>query len=303
MRDFIAGQPHGAFSQVATLASLPLYRSELLSLTLMVNRKLTDIAQYDPDRRAIFFAADPRNTEPSREWAVGETVWHETTHAIEDSNGDIGYVANALYDERNVDYMGRIAKNALPWLAAMEKAAIKGASSEVLAPYWTKFLKEVDGAATMPSTAAYPVDLATLKSWFGFSVDPQAIKDFYLSGAFLPGKEGDALRAALAPPDPIVGDWSFQGGVIHVTGSDGSYTGVVTQATTFANGCSHSIGRRVWSINGTGGSYSGTHLGFQSPNCSDLSLAATWSLTDQGGGNYSLRLCASVGCATLQKLV
>ncbi|MDO8307757.1 MAG: hypothetical protein Q7V58_05280 [Actinomycetota bacterium] len=85
-----------------------------------------------------------------------------------------------------------------------------------------------------------------------------------------------------------------------MTGSGSDYTGIVTQATSF-NQCTHPVGQRIWTLHGSGGSYSGTHIGVDFANCGELPMAATWNLTDNEDGTYSLRLCADAGCATLHR--
>lgn len=116
------------------------------------------------------------------------------------------------------------------------------------------------------------------------------------SGA--PAAQGNVVAAKAA--DPIVGDWEYQGGVISVTGSGTSFSGVITKATSF-NQCTHAVGQRIWTIRGSNGSYSGTHIGVNLADCTDLPMAANWSLQDNGDGTYSLRLCAEAGCATLHR--
>ncbi len=114
------------------------------------------------------------------------------------------------------------------------------------------------------------------------------------------GRAGRSATPAAASVDPIVGAWGYQGGVIQVTGSESQFIGVITQATSF-NQCTHAVGQRIWTIRGSNGSYSGTHIGVNLPDCTDLPMAANWSLQDNGDGTYSLRLCAEAGCATLHR--
>jgi hypothetical protein len=108
-------------------------------------------------------------------------------------------------------------------------------------------------------------------------------------------------RPAAAPPDPIVGQWSYQGGVVEVTGSGDSYAGRVVQATSF-NNCVHPVGQQLWTIRGSGGSYSGTHIGFNLADCSDLRMSANFTVSGDAG-SYSLTVCADAGCATLHRAV
>ena len=125
-----------------------------------------------------------------------------------------------------------------------------------------------------------------------------------LAGAAPAGAGTAPPGAAVAATavDPIVGQWSYQGGIVEVTGSGTEYVGRIVQATSF-NQCVHPVGQQMWTIHGSGGSYSGTHVGFNLTDCSDLRMAANWSLSDGGSGTYSLRLCAEAGCATLQRAV
>jgi hypothetical protein len=119
----------------------------------------------------------------------------------------------------------------------------------------------------------------------------------------LPPAEAGTAAALAGPtvdtPDPIVGQWSFQSGVVEVTGSGGSFSGQVVQPATFSS-CTHPAGQRMWTINGSGGSYSGTHIGFNLADCTDLPMSASFSVTAEGD-TYSLTLCTDSGCATLHR--
>ncbi|MDO8308081.1 MAG: hypothetical protein Q7V58_06970 [Actinomycetota bacterium] len=123
-------------------------------------------------------------------------------------------------------------------------------------------------------------------------------------GAPTTASEPAMLGAAPAATaiDPIVGQWSYQGGIVEVTGSNGNFAGRIVQATSF-NQCVHQVGQQMWTIHGSNGSYSGTHVGFNLADCTDLPMSATFTLSDNGDGTLSLRLCAEAGCATLQRAV
>lgn len=186
------------FSEVASIGSPTTYRGALLSVKTEIDPSLTSVAAYDPNTKTIKFSKDPRKIPSADGLAMGETVWHELSHAIEDAHGDFGVSDSEGYAERNVDYMTAIARNALPVLERMEAKADDGTAGDKLAPYWAKFLERVQKAGTLPSTSANPVDPAILQSWFGFNVNPETIKALYASGKALPGKAGKALSEAVS---------------------------------------------------------------------------------------------------------
>jgi len=122
--------------------------------------------------------------------------------------------------------------------------------------------------------------------------------------------------ATAGPSDPIVGSWRFDGGVVRVTQSGGSFAGVVVSSTTLAV-CPHRAGERMWKLEPRGGNfYRGTHLSFDdgAPGCGDrVSLSASWSLLS--GDRLVLRVAERTGhsparcgsfetlCFTLHRIV
>jgi hypothetical protein len=229
MKSFMQAFDKDGFAKVTDLGTARTYKATLAGLTLVVDSSIKGVAQYDPKTKTLTFSKDPRKVTAAGKAAMGETVWHEVTHAIEDEHGDIGFFDNEAYAERNVDYMTSVARGALPWLEQLEKQAKKGASVAKLKALWQKYLKAMDAAGKLPSTTQYPPDLDLMKTWFGFSATPAEIKAAYLSGKALPGKQGANLRKALAlPTESWDGDWETDTvfGDVLLTQSGASVTGV-----------------------------------------------------------------------------
>ncbi len=208
MKSFMQAFDKDGFAKVTDLGKAGTYKATLAGLNLVVDPSIKGVAQYDPTTKTLTFSKDPRKVTAAGKAAMGETVWHEVTHAIEDVHGDIGFFDNEAYAERNVDYMTSVARSALPWLEQLEKQAKKGASVAKLKALWQKYLKAMDLAAKLPSTTQYPPDLTLMKTWFGFRAEPNEVRALYLSGKALPGKLGANLRKALAlPPETWTGRW------------------------------------------------------------------------------------------------
>jgi hypothetical protein len=82
--------------------------------------------------------------------------------------------------------------------------------------------------------------------------------------------------------------WNYQNGQIQVTQtSPGNYVGTVTQATVFSN-CTHIAGDQIWTLSGSGDSYTGTHEWLY-PSSSANSCQpykqlgkATWTVSSSG---------------------
>ena len=100
--------------------------------------------------------------------------------------------------------------------------------------------------------------------------------------------------------DPVIGQWNYSGGVVQVTGSGTSFVGVVVTPTAFSS-CTHPAGQQIWSMTGSNGSYSGTHVGFWLDDCSDNPMATTFTVTAGADGHYELTFCNEVGCVTLTR--
>lgn len=191
-----------AFSKAVQNADLTKYREALANVNVVVDRGLTEIAVFEPSNNTITLSMDPGRVSKKNRLSVGQTIWHELTHAIEFANGDFSAPnsGNTAYDERNVEYMTHVHDVAFNTLRLMERAAKRGASVAKLRTYWEKFQGEMAEAnALSTSTAQFPTDPGTLNGWFGFQASPTQIEQFYLSGKFLPGARGKNLREAIDP--------------------------------------------------------------------------------------------------------
>jgi hypothetical protein len=260
MKLFMQDFDKDGFAKVTDLGAANTYKATLAGLTLAVDPTLKGVAQYDPKTKTLTFSKDPRKVTGAARIAMGETVWHEVTHAIEDARGDIGYFDSEAYAERNVDYMTSVARGALPWLEQLEKQAKNGASVEKLKAIWQKYLKAMDAAAKLPSTTRYPPDLGLMKTWFGFDVDPADVKAAYLSGKAFSGKKWENLRLALQAPfksEDWAGYWRSTGA------SDDNLTLTVSGASVagvFAAPWRADYSDFQGTISADGGSMTGTWL-------------------------------------------
>lgn len=113
-----------------------------------------------------------------------ETLWHETIHAIEDVNGDIGYTDSVDYAERNVEFMSQVINQGLNTLRVAE-GDIESQNWINAKEKWDVFKSIHDGSSkfTPDSVKAYPPDYDLLKKWFGFNISPDKILAHYASGA------------------------------------------------------------------------------------------------------------------------
>jgi len=236
MKGFMGKWDKDGFAKVTDLGAGTRYRVRLAQCKIVVNPNLRDKdgktpnALYGPAPNVITFSKDPRRLKAGDRDAWGETVWHEVTHALEDSGGDDMTNSDRLYNERNTEYMASVAKEALPWLDQLEKKAKAGASVAQLRDYWQKYLEKMDYAAKkLAETAKYPPDLALMKRWFGFSVDPAAIQKMYLTDKAFSGDEWKNLREALSLSD-WAGTWeSYTFSEIRFTQNGDSVTGDSSQ--------------------------------------------------------------------------
>jgi hypothetical protein len=112
-----------------------------------------------------------------------------------------------------------------------------------------------------------------------------------------------ALLALIAVPPafavaPIEAVWAFNGGqVAIVPDGDGSYTGIVDGATTFAT-CSHTVGERMWTQirQQADGSYWGLHQWFfESSACTPNPMLGptAWRVITGADGTRFLIVCFS----------
>jgi len=215
MKVFMQDYDKAGFAPVVDCGDTKIYGAALAGVTLKVDPTLTSVAQYDPTTKTLTFSRDPRKVKGASAAVMGETVWHEVTHVLEDQHGDIGYFDSEAYAERNVDYMTFVARNALPWLEQLEKQAKKGVSAEKLKVIWEKYLSKMEESAKLPSTALYAPDLERMQTWFGFRANPEEVKALYLSGKAFSGKQWANLRTALTAPASglAIGD-PYQGGIV-----------------------------------------------------------------------------------------
>lgn len=215
------------FYKVVKLGGATTYKNRLAQLRIKVDPNLPPsaidgrppVALYDPNTNTLYFSKDPRKAKASEKAALGETVWHEVTHALEDKNGDDFDNDDPLYQDRNTYYMGEVARKALPRLEQLERNAKSGASVAKLKAIWRKYIEAMDDAGELPETTKYPPDIAKMRKWFGFRANPAEIKKLYLSGKVLPGKKGANLRKALAAvkiPQDWAGLWQHGSGFLQL---------------------------------------------------------------------------------------
>lgn len=276
-----------AFNSVISIGDPGLYLAALGSSTVRLKRGMSSVALYDPDTSTVWLSQDPRpNMSRDDAMIIGQSVWHELTHAREFANGDSSLAVNTeAWAEHRIDYMNHLTTYALPMLEQLEKKAKAGASVASLRAIWQRFLQRYQSAAGLASTSVYPVDPNELQAWFGFDVDPDIVKAFYLSGQFLPGKPGRNLREALDPtPEeassaPIAGTWNVGNGTVKVTAEGSGFVGTVTKTITgFV--CAHPVGETIWRMSGSGTSYVGSaRLNITGGNtCTSDMDTATFSL-------------------------
>lgn len=238
LKKFMTSFDSSKFSKVVDLGSLSTYRSELSSAKIVVDPKLKSLALYDPSTKTIYLSKDPKKVSSDDSLKFGQTIWHELTHKIEDSHGDIGFADSQAYAERNIEYMTYIADVALPVLERMEKD--KKASPETIKKRWEYFLKKVSQVKSLPEIKEYPPDAALMAKWFGFKFDVKKIESFYKKGG-----GGSLIKEALSSsgsqgspsPSPVstaslLGDWNINAnnyvGILHITSQTGaSFSGTV----------------------------------------------------------------------------
>lgn len=102
-----------------------------------------------------------------------------------------------------------------------------------------------------------------------------------------------AVPAVASASESIEGTWSYQGGRIQVVPNGiGTFRGTVTSPTRFLD-CDHPLGERVWSISGSGSSYTGTHQWFEAGTCAPAPGGeATWNIRDTGD-RFLLDFCTA----------
>lgn len=180
IKQFIQQYNGTEFSNAISLGDLETFRNAINSVKIVVDPSMTSrLAVYDPNTVTISVKEDPANVSfQNSGYDLAESLWHETVHRIEDENGDFRSTPNPDYDERNVEYMAEIIKDALRNLNIMEKQK-DTFSKEQLQTRWNAFLTEEANAL---KSKKYPADINQLKKWFGFDVDSNKIKSIYEQG-------------------------------------------------------------------------------------------------------------------------
>ena len=104
-----------------------------------------------------------------------------------------------------------------------------------------------------------------------------------------------ATSSALASstPAPIEGTWFFQNGQVSVqqTGTN-TFQGTVVSPTSFT-GCTHPVGQVIWQIQGSGTSYTGTHVWFKSGCLPNPGGESTWKIVDTSPTQYTMTFCTA----------
>lgn len=188
------------FSKVASIGNKTTFLNAIDKVEVVYDTGIKETAEYCPEVRsdALDVTLSAATIKVKADLTKGEggatidhTLWHETIHAIEDTNGDFDVEGKSEirdYDERNIEYM-EVVVRALDKLREVEGYAKKGETDEQLRARYEEFLTLFNTAANAPGPKAYPVDFAQLKGWMGFYVQPDKIMDHYASGA-----AGDRLK-------------------------------------------------------------------------------------------------------------
>jgi hypothetical protein len=110
-----------------------------------------------------------------------------------------------------------------------------------------------------------------------------------VAGATLLGMAAGAGVAQAA--EAIEGSWTFENGEVLVepTGA-GAFKGTVVKPTRFT-ACTHPVGQVMWSISGSGTSYTGTHVWYHSDCGEDPGGLSTWTITSTDPANFGVRFC------------
>lgn len=129
-------------------------------------------------------------------------------------------------------------------------------------------------------------------------IHPIGLRQKLLHGQFMLGLALGLVVAfgtvsAQAATQPIEGTWNFGDGQVLVQAQpDGSFSGVVTEPISFAT-CIHPIGQVIWAMDGSGLSYTGTHVWFH-PNCQyEPGGQSTWKITDTSATEFTLTFCTA----------
>jgi len=194
-----------SFGRVVNLGDVGIYESALKSVNIKVVPGLGPIARYDPETKTIELSRDPRTlTKPEEIQSFSDTIWHETTHRIEDQNGDFKPGTSVAYDERNVAYMAHLFDVVFAKLKQFEDRAKSGAKPDELRKMWEGFLKSLEDAKKVPGA---PVDLRQLRSYFGVEIDLMELERMYLAPETHPAIREALGGIAAKPQVPKGGAW------------------------------------------------------------------------------------------------
>lgn len=196
------------FATVAHLGDSGLYKTRLAKCSFTFDTDLfatddppPDIS-YGPKANTMVLMKSPLKASGGALKAWGADTWRAVTHALESDHGDKLTEEERLRFERHTAYMTAVAEQALPLLVQLESRTRAAGSVEDLRGIWGQFLAKMDAAAQLEAPKKYPPDATELKSWFGFTVDPAAIKTAYLTAPAFSGAVWTNLRTALADPAP-----------------------------------------------------------------------------------------------------
>lgn len=241
MKAFMGLWDQYGFAKAAHLGADKAYRLRLAKCRIVIDPKLKGYdgkplnGRYGPERNVLYLAKDPRKAKTAADRVgIGNTVWHEITHALEDSHGDDMTNPDQDYQDRHTYYMEYVWRTAVNRLSLLERKAKAGASVAQLRAIWQSYLDKLEHAATqLPETKKYPPDPKLMKAWFGWTAsDSDAVRKLYLSNKAFAGKAWKNLRKALSTPALAPGDWGgswstlTNGGGLTLTVSGTSVRGV-----------------------------------------------------------------------------
>lgn len=232
LKQFMDQYAKAGFSKVVKLGDPVKYRAALVSVKIVIDPKLGSLGLYDPNTKTMTLSKDPGKVSKDQALYLGQTIWHELTHRLEDINKDKD--GDKLYNERNTEYMTNIVDAALPVLIQMEDKANKGATESKLIEYWSNFIKRMENAKKLEETIKYPPDLKLMEKWFGFKVNTSEIEKMYTEGkANLSSKSRLSIQKAFKAKATVAaitwsGTWSSDWGNLVLTQKDNTVTGTYT---------------------------------------------------------------------------
>jgi hypothetical protein len=103
-----------------------------------------------------------------------------------------------------------------------------------------------------------------------------------LRGLLAAGFSVVALGGAAGAADPVVGLWTYQGGIVTVTPGATGFVATVVKPITFSS-CKHPAGEAMWTLATASGAYAGTHqfLQARSSCAAGGTGSATWTIDGQ----------------------